>query len=197
MTCTVLLVVALTSMGPQPAVALKKAADAEELFNPLLGVAYSHWLVGPIYHMATDKQVEDYLLLTSDEEAAAFILAFWEERNEGTEVFKKTPEQLFEQRAEIADSRYSEGTFPGRLTDRGAIYVLFGEPKETEFESSELLDGPPVETWKYGKDSGVGLNGEKPKKSFRFIEVGGKTKFFSNSANEREARKRGRGRIRF
>ncbi len=175
----------------------KKSADAEELFNPLLGVEYSHWLVGPIYHMATEQEVQDYLLLTSDADAASFVADFWSRRKEGTELFKKTPEQIYETRAEKADSRYSEAAFPGRLTDRGTIYILFGEPEETEFESSELLDGPPIEVWKYGKDSGKGLTGEKPKKQYRFMTIDGKTTFFNSRKSELEARKRQRKRIRF
>ena len=39
----------------------KKTPDAEELFNPLLGPDYAFWLVGPIYHMASDREVEDFL----------------------------------------------------------------------------------------------------------------------------------------
>ncbi|MEM7582773.1 MAG: GWxTD domain-containing protein [Acidobacteriota bacterium] len=181
-----------------PAAALKKkGADAEELFNPLLGVEYSHWLVGPIYHMTTDKEIAEYQALTSDEEAEQFIRAFWERHNEGTELFKKTPEQIFEQRAETADSRYSEGTLPGRLTDRGTVFILFGEPEETEFESSELLEGPPIENWVYGKKAAPGIHGQKPKKEYRFVEIDGATRFFNNKLSELEARKRQRKRIRF
>ncbi len=174
--------------------AKKKTADAEELFNPLLGVQYSHWLVGPIYQMASEQEVEDYLLLTSDEEAASFIQAFWSRRNEGTELFKKTPEDIFSTRAEKADSRYSEATFPGRLTDRGTIYILFGEPEETEFESSEQLGGLPIEVWRYGKAAKPGLDGEKPKKQYRFMTIDGKTTFYNSRASELEARKRQRRR---
>ncbi len=175
----------------------KGEADAEELFNPLLGVEYSHWLVGPIYQMASEQEAQDYLLLTSDEDAASFIEAFWSRRNEGTELFKKTPEQMFSARAEKADTRYREATFPGRLTDRGTIFILFGEPEETDFESSELLDGPPIEIWKYGKDAAKGLTGEKPKKQYRFMTIDGKTTFFNNRMSELEARKRQRKRPRF
>ncbi len=179
-----------------PGSALKKPVDPEELFNPLLGVEYSHWLTGPIYEMATDDEVERFHRLTSDQEAAAFVEAFWERRSQGTQVFKKTPRQIFEERAQTADSRYAEGTLPGRLTDRGTVYILFGEPEETTFESSRLRDGPPVEVWEYGKDAGEGLNGEKPRKQFRFMEIDGSTIFFNSGLSEREARKRGRTRIR-
>ncbi len=192
------LVVALALLWATSASALKKKeATAEELFNPLLGVEYSHWLVGPIYHIATDLEVAQYQALVSDEEAAEFIAAFWVRHNEDTELFKKTPEQIFEQRAEIANSRYSEGTLPGLLTDRGTVFVLFGEPEDTEFESSQLLDGPPIENWKYGKKASLGLNGEKPKKEYRFIEIDGSTMFFNSQRSELEARKRQRKRIRF
>lgn len=179
-----------------PAAALKKPVDAEEIFNPLLGVEYSHWLVGPIYHIASDGEVAEYQQLTTDAEAAAFVAAFWERKNQGTDLFKKTPQQIFDQRAETADSRYSEGTFPGRQTARGTVYVLYGEPEETEFESSEYLDGPPVETWKYSKKAPKGLDGEKPKKEYRFVEIDGSTIFFNNRVGELEARKRQRRRIR-
>ena len=188
-------ILSLTLAAPAPA--LKKPVDAEELFNPLLGVDYSHWLVGPIYQLASDEEVEQYLRLASDEEAARFIEAFWQRQNEGTELFKKTPQQIFEQRAEKADSRYSRGTFPGRLTDRGTIYVLFGEPDDTVFESSEYLDGVPVETWEYGKEAGKGLNGEKPKKRYRFLQLENETVFYNNRVSEMEAKKRQRRRIRF
>ncbi len=177
-----------------PGSALKKPVAAEDLFNPLLGVDYSHWLVGPIYHMASEQEVRDYLQLSSDEDAASFVEAFWNRRNQGTELFKKTPEQIFGGRAEKADNRYSEATFPGRLTDRGTIYILFGEPDETEFESSELLDGPPIEVWRYARDSAEGLSGEKPKKQYRFMRIGDETTFFNNRMSEREARKRQRRR---
>ncbi len=189
----VLLAVVLAAPGS----ALKKQADDEELFNPLLGVEYSHWLVGPIYHMASEQEVQDFLQLRTDEEAASFVAAFWSRRNEGTELFKKTPEQIFSTRAEKADSRYSEATFPGRLTDRGTIYILFGEPEDAEFEPSELLDGPPLEVWMYAKDAGKGLTGEKPKKLYRFMTIDGKTTFFNNRTSELEARKRQRKRNRF
>ncbi len=190
MILAVLLAVALAAPGH----GLKKPVDAEELFNPLLGVEYSHWLVGPIYHMVNEQEARDFLLLTNDEDAASFVEAFWSRRNQGTELFKKTPEQIFEARAEKADSRYTEGTFPGRLTDRGTVYILFGEPKETEFESSELLAGSPIEVWKYAKGSAEGLNGEKPKKQYRFMRIGDKTTFFNSQANERDARRRQRRR---
>ena len=64
----------------------KRPKDVSELFNPLLGLDYSHWLVGPIADIATLKEIERYLALASDEEAQSFIDAFWDQRAEGRQT---------------------------------------------------------------------------------------------------------------
>lgn len=165
----------------------KKARHPEELFNPLLGIEYSHWLMGPIYEIASEQEIATYLDFVDDEEAKSFIEEFWKKRNEGTGFFEDSPEKIFKQRAELADSRYSEGALPGRRTDRGTIFILFGEPEKIEYESSSKVGGAPLEAWKYPKDAKEGLGGEAPKSAYRFIEVGEHTVFFTQqAANRRE-----------
>jgi len=173
----------------------KKPSDPEELFNPLLGVEYSHWLVGPIVEIATEDEVEEYLLLTSDEEAETFIDAFWERRAEGLGPFDKTPRQVFEARVEEADKRFTEAAYSGSRTDRGTIFIVYGEPDEIAFEEADRKAyAPTVETWKYGKDAEPGLDGEKPKARYRFVKIDELTVFF-NSVNRRrlEALRKRRG----
>ncbi|MEO1083690.1 MAG: GWxTD domain-containing protein [Acidobacteriota bacterium] len=149
----------------------KKPTDPDDLFNPLLGPDYSHWMVGPLVEIATEDEVDDFLLLASDEDAQAFVEGFWQRRNAGTEVFTKTPQQIYEARAAEADKRYTEGAYPGRRTDRGAILILYGEPESIEFESPRKVDDPPLEVWRYKKRE-KGLDGEKPKKQYRFVDLG-------------------------
>lgn len=163
-----------------------KDAELEELFNPLLSPDYSHWLVGPIYRIASQQEVDQYLDLVSDGEAAAFIERFWRTRNEGTGFFEDSPQEIFEKRAGEADKRYTEGTVAGRRTDRGTLLILYGEPEEIEHESPEKVGGPPLEVWKYPKEAAEeGLDGELPKPSYRFLELGGKTIFYNNNAARR------------
>lgn len=157
----------------------KKPKDPEELFNPLLGVKWSHWLVGPVVQIAYEKEVDAYLRLTSDEEAEAFAAAFWEKRSKGTEIFKKTPKDLFDARNVEADKRYSEGAFPGSRTDRGTLLILYGEPTEVTFESPKKLGYPPLEVWEYAKGSDKGLDGKKPKRRYRFVEIKGSTVLYT------------------
>ena len=166
----------------------KKASSVslEELFNPLLGPDYSHWLVGPIYELATESEIAEFLDLVSDDEATAFVEGFWKTRNEGTGFFEDSPQEIFEQRAVEADKRYTEGMFPGRRTPRGTLLILYGEPEEIDFESPEKVGGPPLEVWKYSKeDAEEGLNGETPKENYRFIELDGKTVRYNNNAVRR------------
>lgn len=180
-----------------------KKADPEELFNPLLGVEWSHWLVGPVSWIATKKEIEEFLLLVTDEEAAAFAEEFWAERSQDVGPFEKGPREIFRERAETADSRYTEGAWPGRRTDRGTVYVVHGEPESIEFESPERVGDPPQEVWVYGKDAEKGLDGEKPDKRYRFFERrDGRTVFWDHRARmdprdrlrrEDEQRRRGGG----
>ena len=172
-----------------PATALKKKwPDAEELFNPLLGPEYSHWLVGPIYHMASDGEVEEFQLLVDDEEAKAFIAAFWKTRNAGTKAFTETPEQIFARRAEKADKEYSEGTYPGQRTARGTILILYGEPEDVEYESPRKVGERTLEAWIYPKDAKPGLDGERPKQRFRFVEIGEQTVLYTGQSQRRDPR---------
>jgi len=163
----------------------KKDRDPEELFNPLLGIEYAHWLVGPIYEIASEEEIAAYLDFIDDEEAESFIEEFWKKRNQGTGFFEDSPEEIFNQRAETADKRFSEGALPGRRTDRGTIFILFGEPEKIEYESPGKVGGATLEAWKYPKDAEEGLGGESPKSSYRFIEVGDHTVFFSQQSAQR------------
>lgn len=165
------LLVALGLVVATPVVA-DKPVDVDELFNPILGLDYSHWLVGPVAVIASEEEIETYLHLTSDEEARAFIDAFWEKRAEGTAIFQKTPRQLFQERAEDADKRFSEGARPGRGTDRGEILILYGEPETIEFESPRKVGDPTLEVWNYPDDAPEGLDGEKPNRRYRFVDLG-------------------------
>lgn len=155
-----------------------KPTDPDALFNPLLGVDHSRWLVGAIARMASAEEIERYMTLTSDADAAAFIEAFWAQRNKGTPIFKRTPEQIFEARVAQANKRFSEAVIAGSKTDRGTIFVLYGEPANTSHERARTVGGVAPEVWEYSKDAKPGLDGQPPERHYRFIKLGGHTVFF-------------------
>ena len=162
-----------------PALAGKrKHQDPEELTNFLLSPRYSQWLVGPVAKIASSEERDVYLGLQVDEEAAAFITGFWEKRG-GEAVFPtKGGKVIFDERAQEADRIFSEGTFRGHRTDRGTVFVLYGEPKEIRFEAAPRGRGEFLEIWEYDKEAEKGLDGKKPERLYRFVKKNGTTQIY-------------------
>lgn len=146
------------------------ARDAAELTNPLLSPTHSQWLVGPIAEMATSEEIAEYLGLSSDEAAAAFVDAFWERRDPYPLRPDNPLRETFDARAAEADRLYSEAGYLGRRTARGTAYVLFGPPADVEYQLSQHPDDPPVTVWRYPADAPPGLHGEPPARFYRFIK---------------------------
>jgi GWxTD domain-containing protein len=153
------------------------AGAPEDLINPRLGPAYAQWLVGPVARLASGEEIDRYLALTSDAEAAAFVEQFWAERN----PFPNRPDNplrtTFEERAAEADRRYGEGGFRGLRTDRGTIYVLYGEPTRMDRDIPPAAGDPPLEVWFY-ENAEAGLGGDRPQPVYRFIKRGEVTTFY-------------------
>jgi GWxTD domain-containing protein len=123
--------------------------------------------------------------LESEEQAKDYIDRFWSGR--------ETERQVFEQRATVADKRFTEGTVPGRRTDRGAVFILYGDPEESSYEEHRNIDDPPVELWRYPKDANPGLDGKKPLRSYRFIRWNEVTvRFQKGDPNDPDVRRRRR-----
>ena len=155
----------------------------DDLINPFLGPAYTSWLVGPVGQLADEEERTLFLLLESNEEAAAFVEEFWSRRDGALK-------RQFEVRATEADKRYSESGLLGRRTDRGMVYVLFGDPEKTEWEEHRNIDDPNIELWTYAKGTGKGLNGKKPSRRYRFARDGDVMRLFSNDPNDPANRRR-------
>ena len=70
---TSLVALALLLAQPGELQAGKKKPAAEDLTNFLLAPEYSQWLVGAIGRMASAAEIQAFLALTADDEAAAFV----------------------------------------------------------------------------------------------------------------------------
>jgi GWxTD domain-containing protein len=146
--------------------------DRIDLTNPFLGPEYSGWLVGPIARLATPEEIKAFQALTTDEQAQAFVQAFWAKRTAVADEFGNTVRFVFDRRAAEADRAFSESGFSGRRTDRGAVYILYGPPKKTDYEVSPTAGEGPLEVWIYDETSPLGLDGKKPSALYRFIKRG-------------------------
>ena len=169
----------LSLVAVSPVLAGKsKWQDPEELTNFLLSPRYSQWLVGPVGRMADEGERKAYLGLQDDKEAAAFITTFWDKRG-GEAVFPTKGQKLiFEERKEEADRIFDERTFAGYRTDRGTLFVLYGEPLEIRFEAAPRGRGEYLEIWMYDKNAEPGLDGQKPETFYYFVKKDGHTTYY-------------------
>ena len=143
-----------------------------DLTNPFLGPEYSGWLVGPIARLATPEEIRAFQAITSDEQAQAFVEAFWAKRTGVADQFGNTVRQVFEKRAGEADRAFSEAGYRGRRTDRGAVFILYGPPTRVDYQVSPTPGESPLEVWIYDETSPPGLDGKKPAGLYRFIKRG-------------------------
>jgi GWxTD domain-containing protein len=160
-----------SACGGGPIGSVGSISAMADLTNPFLGPDYSAWLIGPVARIARPDEIKAYLALHDDGEAAAFIQQFWERRN-------PKPGQTnpllarFEDRAEVADKKYSEAGLLGRRTDRGTIFILYGPPGKGGFEVAARPTDPPIEVWQYGASAPAGLDGRHPDPFYRFTKRG-------------------------
>ncbi|KAB2964975.1 MAG: GWxTD domain-containing protein [Thermoanaerobaculia bacterium] len=152
--------------------------DAVDLVNVALAPEYANWLVGAQAQIASEAEIEEYLALARDEDAAAFIERFWARRDPDPDRPGNPVRETAERRALEADRRFSEAGIAGRRTDRGTIWVLHGEPGKIENEPSPLYGEPPLELWRYGAEAEKGLDGKPPARLYRFARRGDVTSFY-------------------
>lgn len=179
----------LAALAPPVSAGDPKKEDFE-LINPLLKPELSQWLVGPISWIATDKEIEEYLLLTSNEAAETFIEEFWAERDPYPQRPDNPARKLYEERTEDAAEEYAEAGQPGWKTPRGRVFVTYGEPDEVDYEVAPDPGDPLIEVWEYDKDTEKGLDGEKPDRRYRFIKRGELTEFYQRQTNIERRRHR-------
>jgi GWxTD domain-containing protein len=144
-----------------------------DLTNPFLGPDYSAWLVGPIARLATPEEIQAYLALQDDGQARQFVESFWAKRDTLIDPLRgKTVRQVFEERSAEADRAFSEAGYLGRRTDRGAIFILYGNPTKTDYEVAPIPSDPPLAVWIYDETAPAGLDGKRPANRYRFVRRG-------------------------
>jgi len=104
-------------------------------------------------YIATSAEIEKYEKLNNMEGKRSFMNDFWKIRDTNP----ATPENEFFKdylkRIEIANQRYSAMGRTGWKTDRGRVYLLYGEPTEVERYPNQL-ESRPYEIWQYNEIEG-------------------------------------------
>ena len=134
-----------------------------------LGSAYDSWLKEDVPDIITNEERRAFLQLSTNEEREQFVESFWDRRNPDPESAANTYKEEHYRRLAYADERFASG-IPGRKTDRGHIYVLWGPPDEIESHpTGGTYDRPidqgggstttyPWELWRYRHLESVGEN---------------------------------------
>jgi len=147
----------------------KKERKREKKLARELGSAYDSWLKEDVPDIITNEERRAFLQLSTNEEREQFVESFWDRRNPDPESAANTYKEEHYRRLAYADERFASG-IPGRKTDRGHIYILWGPPDEIESHpSGGTYDRPidqgggstttyPWELWRYRHLEGVGEN---------------------------------------
>lgn len=122
-----------------------------------------------IEHLATTNQLAYYRAL-SDSGKSAYLAKFWSARNLAE----------FSRRMETAESRFRQPKTPGANTDRGRVYVKYGEPDAIEQKVAEA-EARPREYWHY---YGTGY-------AFVFVDIRGDANYRLVWTNAKEEPKTG------
>ena len=91
--------------------------------------------------------------LHAPEEQRAFLARFWTEIESGNHGLTNFTRALYLQRVLVANQRYKSLGKEGWYTDRGRVYILYGEQDEVErFPYSS--ESKPYEIWHYNQIEG-------------------------------------------
>jgi GWxTD domain-containing protein len=128
---------------------------------------YDKWLNQDVLYVITDDERAVFSKLSTPEEREQFIEQFWQRRNPNPSQGGNEFREEHYRRIAYANAKYASG-IPGWKTDRGRIYIMFGEPAEIEdhagggnyvrpnYEGGGSTNTYPFQIWRYRHIDGVG-----------------------------------------
>jgi len=147
----------------------KESKKQEKKLIKELGPAYDSWLRDEVPDIVTEEERRAFLGLSTNEEREQFVEIFWNRRNPEPESPTNAVKEEHYRRLAYADEHFASG-IPGRKTDRGHMYIIWGPPDEIETHpTGGMYDRPlgqgggstttyPWELWRYRHLEGVGEN---------------------------------------
>lgn len=147
----------------------KELKKRQKQLSKELGPQDKIWLKNEVPDIITPEERKAYLELSTNEEREQFREGFWQRRNPDPESSVNTAKEEHYRRLAYADEHFSSG-IPGRKTDRGRTYIIWGPPDEIDshptggtYQRSPDQGGGqseayPWETWRYRHLEGIGEN---------------------------------------
>ena len=99
-------------------------------------------------YLAYKSEIQLYSQLTSPEAKRKFLAKFWAEVLKGRKYFPSIERSVYLDRVKVVNRKYGSFTKSGWQTDRGRVFLIYGEPDEIErFPSTS--ESKPYEIWHY------------------------------------------------
>lgn len=99
-------------------------------------------------YIATNSEIEQYELLNTLEGKKEFMFKFWETRKNDPLLSDNYSYTNYVKRVKESNSKYSAMGRDGWETDRGRVYIMYGEPSEIE-RFPNVSETRPYEIWTY------------------------------------------------
>ena len=180
-----------SSASPQGA---KAAKTRDKKLMKELGLDDTNWLLNEVPDIITSEERRAFLELGTEEERDQFKEIFWRDRNPEPESPVNSAREEHYRRLAYADEHFASG-IPGRKTDRGHIYIIWGPPDEIEshptggtYDRSPQQGGGSStayawESWRYRHLEGIGENIE-----IEFVDPSGSGEYhITNDPCEKDA----------
>jgi GWxTD domain-containing protein len=147
----------------------REAKKRQQKLSKELGPAYTDWLRNVVPDIITEVERRAFLELSTNEERDQYIEIFWDRHNPQRESPESNFKEEHYRRLAYADEHFASG-IPGRKTDRGRIYIIWGPPDAIESHpAGGTYDRPPEqgggsttthpwEMWRYRHLEDIGEN---------------------------------------
>ncbi len=99
-------------------------------------------------YIATNPEMNKYKALSTEEAKREFMYNFWKARDENPSDERNESYLNYISRVSESDAKYSAMGKQGWKSDRGRVYIIYGEASEIERHPNET-DSRPYEIWKY------------------------------------------------
>jgi GWxTD domain-containing protein len=104
-------------------------------------------------YLASKNEIEKFEKLSNIEGKREYMFEFWKVRDEYANLNKNEFYRNYISRVEISNQRYASMGKQGWKTDRGRVFLLYGEPTEVERYPNQL-ETRPYEIWQYTEIEG-------------------------------------------
>ena len=132
---------------------------------------FRKWLLEDVLYLITPQESDVFRELSTDQEKELFIEQFWIRRDTDPRTSINEFKEEHYRRIAHANETFTSG-FPGWKTDRGMVYIKYGEPDRREshptgghyvrpsWEGGGSTSTYPFERWEYRYLEGVGQDVE-------------------------------------